>query len=220
MLYAIRLTCSYALLTMATDSGLVKSFMDYINELFETVIVYEHADGKNENIHCHLLVHDENGITADAIKKNASFKALKIGNRQHSFKTKFKDKRTGVTFDMNIENVDKYITYMTKGIYEPKWFQGKWDESDLDELKNKWVSNPKSKTKMQVEAFDKYLNNEHPDLNQLRDPHEWLKRKVLNYIMNKYDGFNGAAAAEFKMLLVTFAWKRGYMASEKSKQYI
>lgn len=220
MIYAIRLTCSYLALTTATDSGLIKSFMDYITEIFATVVVYEHEDGKNENVHCHLFVNDENGITADAIKKSASFKALKIGNRQHSFKTKFKDKQTGVIFDMTMENADKYITYMSKGKYEAKWFQGKWNESDLDELKNKWIAVPKSKTKMQVEAFEKHLNNEHPDLNQLRDPHEWLKRKVLNYIMNKYDGFNGAAAAEFKMLLVTFAWKRGYTASEKSKQYI
>lgn len=205
----------------ASDDGLIQSFICYISNIFDTVLVYEHVGDINEKVHCHLLLYDQVGITSDAIKKSAPFKGLKLGNREHSFKSKFKCKRSNVIYDMTISNAPKYITYMSKGIYDPHYYQGNiWFEPDILKLKEEFVF-IKSKTKLQVEAFDKVLGDQHPIINGLDfDPHEWLKGKVLNYIMSKYDGFNGAAAAEFKMLLVTFAWKRGYSPKERSKQYV
>lgn len=220
-IYAVRLTCSYEKMCESVDDCI--PFIQYIQNHFETVLVYEHVGSVNEKVHCHLLLWDDVGVTSDAIKKSVPFKKLGLGNREHSFKQKFKCKRTKKVYEMTLENADRYITYMSKGEHDPKYWNGRiWNEDDLTKLKGEW-KNVKSKTKILVESFAQYLGAQQPPLpspGMPYDPYTWLKNKVWGYVMAKHDGFDGAAAAEFRMLLVTFMYHRGYIPTDNSKLYI
>lgn len=221
-LYAVRLTCPVTALWEDEE----ESFMQYLNERFETVIVYEHIGTINENVHCHLLLRaNDQAPTADAMRKSSSFKKLNLGSREHSFKQTFKDKQTKQQYDMTDAHCEKYITYMTKGVLDPEYVSvtSKWEWKRCVDLKDGWVI-PKSVTAMKVAAFESYLGTEQPPVDLTSDapnvPYKWLKNKVMSYIMNKYDGFDVTAANECKMLLVTFMWKRGFSWPDKSKQYV
>jgi len=218
--YAVRLTCSSAALWEDEED----SFMQYLNERFETVIVYEHIGTVNENVHCHLLLRaNDQAPTADAMRKSSSFKNLNLGSREHSFKNTFKDKQTKQTYPMTDQNCLRYIVYMSKGILDPEYVSvtSEFDWKRCVSLKDGWVM-PKSKTATQVAAFESYLGTEKPpnDVRDLDLPYKWLKNKVMSYIMNKHDGFDVRAANECKMLLVTFMWKLRFAWPEKSKQYV
>lgn len=220
--FAVRLTCAFDLLDLVYPEC-EGSFLDYLeNRGFETVIVYQHKEAANT--HCHLLLIAETAlISADSIKKSQYFKNLSLGNRQHSFKSKFKDP-TGVIHDISVHNCGKYITYMTKGKLNPEHVSlaGRYTYSECKELKDDWVQHTKSKTFTQVEAFEKHLKGDKWDA--VRDtmvhPYNWLKGKVMSYIMAKYDGFDHCAKNEYCMLLITFSYKYAYDPPEKSKQWI
>lgn len=226
---AVRLTCPVYSLSLPRVNRDVEegengtSFMDYLENLFDTIIVYQHDEAAN--VHCHLLLHSRTEqVTADRIKKSAEFKALQLGHRQHSFKTKYKDP-DGNVHTITEDNCAKYITYMSKGKLNPEFIApgGLYDYSDCKDLKEKWVEYAhESKTKKQVDAFTKHLDGKTWD--SVRDylvhPYNWLKGKVMHYIMAKYDGFDQRAKNEYCMLLITFSYKFAYDPPEKSKQWI
>jgi len=223
-LYAVRLTCSYNAL-WDTEGDELESFIQYCNERFDDVIIYEHVGTVNENVHCHLLLRgDSQSPSTDAIRKSLPFKHLNLGSREHSFKSKFKDKRTNVVFQMTDESVPKYITYMSKGCIAPEYVMSeKWDLKTCLKLAEEWKAPPQSKTAVKVAAFERYLGDERapiPTIGNINPEYGWLKNKVWSYVMNKYDGFDYQAASDFKMLLVTFMYKRGIVADKESKHYI
>jgi len=220
-LYAVRLTCSNNALWDDDET----SFGQYLLERFETVIIYEHVGTVNENVHIHLLLRSEDQApTPDAMRKSEAFKRLNLSSREHSFKSSFKNKQTKEAYPMTDDNCEKYITYMTKGCLDPEFvsFESKWDLKRCLRLRDAWVV-PMSKTATKVAAFAKYLGAEQPPFPSISNPdpaYEWLKNKVWSYVMNKYDGFDVACANEFRMLLITFMFKRGIKAPEKTKHYI
>lgn len=217
-LLAVRLTCSLAKLLEGEED----SFISYLNEKFDTIIVYEHSD-KPMNIHCHLLLcDDDGGITPDAIRKSPAFRRLGLGNRQHSFKSSFKNKQ-GQKIDMTIDNCRKYITYMTKGKIEiPDYHNSGYHVTykECCKLSEDWIAPQINRTQQKVLEFERHLGNDTPPISLTTTSYDWLKKKVWDFVMNKYGGFDHKAAADFKMLFVTFLWKRGYSTPEKSKQYI
>lgn len=133
--YAVRLTFPY--------EGL-KGFFDYVNEKTTHWIAYEHPIPGNIHVHALLL-----GCTVDddtlkyQVKKALDVKTVK--RTQWSFKTTWKCKKTGEVFPVNMEHSPKFITYMSKGIYDPKGFKG-WTQEYIDERKGAWVA-PPSKAK-------------------------------------------------------------------------
>jgi len=217
--FAIRLTIPFA--------KIEGEFLTYLEDNWSTVIVYEHVGTVTEKVHCHLLLVDEKGTEAKAIKVSKSFKAMNlIGNADLSFKTTFKCKATKKKYEMNLESCSKYITYMSKGKIDPSYVSNcsLWNLKECIKLMHEWEDKPKSKTAEKVEAFQRYLGVERPPMPPDKIITDWeyhyLKKKVMHYVMEKYDGFDYGAQAEAKMLLVTFLYKWRVEIPEKQKSYL
>lgn len=115
--------------------------MDFIQELSKKVekcIWYFHPTGKRgPKPHLHALIYDY-PRTAETVR----------GYIQKKFNLNGKEQEFAVSdnYDRGIrmteEFTPKYITYMTKGKYEPVLVKG-YNMLDIDELKAKWIE-PKS----------------------------------------------------------------------------
>lgn len=109
------------------------------------------------------------------------------------------------------EAFEKYITYMSKGIYDPKEFQGRnklFTIEDLNHLKSKWVSKPhfvkssksqeeyndwlkQFKTKLQYRALVEFKD----DIIK-RDPLiQIVKNDAEYYLVSKNYGFHNQHVA-------------------------
>ena len=206
------------------------NLLEYLEQHFDTVIIYEHYGEANDKgrTHCHLLLaHPNEAVTADAIKKSAPFKYLKLkGSEQLSFKSNFKDKKTKQVFPMDVNNIDKYITYMSKGEYDPVSVSIKSirDLKQCEALRKEWVAAPIGKDIQTYKSFDAWLMNQPPmqmpSVTMPDSDYDWLKRNVWTYVMNVHHVFNHRAASDFRMLLVTAQFRRGIKTPEKSKAYI
>jgi len=207
-----------------------QSLIEYLEERFDTVIVYEHYGDANDTgrVHTHmLLAHPTESVTADTIKKSAPFKYLKLkGSEQLSFKTKFKDKKTKQVYPMDADNVARYIIYMSKGQYDPDILSTKsiYDWDSCKELRSRWVAAPIGKDIQTYKNFDAWLNTQpacpQPTREEINPEYPWLKRKVWEFTMALHTVFNQKAASDFRMLLVTAQFRRGINSTEKSKAYI
>lgn len=88
----------------------------------EKVLMYEHTE-RADNLHCHFLLVNVR-VTTENLKQ--AYKKLGLvlkGPGQVSFKTTYK---TGdnVTIEISEPTHARYITYMTKGIYQPQFNKG------------------------------------------------------------------------------------------------
>jgi len=113
MIYAVRLRASYETLRTTVSDWSLRS---------EKILCYEHND-KAENVHCHLLLE---GVydSVDTLKRLMRGHAVDLkGSGQLSFKKDFK-LRDGTKALMTEETIPKYITYMSKGKYDPLFNKG------------------------------------------------------------------------------------------------
>lgn len=130
--YAIRITRSFLVLERAIGAAAL---------LADKALAYEHIGTATEKVHVHLLLV---GVRCDkkTLQKrmNEHFKLTDklTGNGDWSFKTK--DKNYGP-----VEDSVKYITYMTKGKFDPKYNKG-YTQEQLDEAKALWVEPVKAKS--------------------------------------------------------------------------
>ena len=126
---AVRLSASYETLrTTIGDWGLVSKLL----------VAYEHPEP--DNIHCHLLltgVYVTNQNLKDTMRAHGV--PLK-GAGQLSFKESFKCPTTKKVIEINEETWPKYITYMSKGKYEPKYIQG-FSSETVTAYKEAWCVN-------------------------------------------------------------------------------
>lgn len=91
------------------------------------VLVYQHeADDEVSVQHCHFLI-QECSIGEEGLKKRIKPIITLSGNKDWSFVQKEYD-----------GNVERYITYMTKGHLNPVFNQG-YDPEYLEYCKSKWV---------------------------------------------------------------------------------
>lgn len=122
MEHVCRITRSYA--------ELIRVFSNW-TEVSDQVLVYEHPAGisrrtnKTQKEHCHVLIQ---GCTIgdEALKKRIKNIIQLSGNGDWSWSK------------ANYEGKEKYITYMSKGQYQPKYNKG-YDPGELEELRGKWV---------------------------------------------------------------------------------
>lgn len=125
--YAIRIRRSY---------NELERFSEYLNKVSSKWVIYEHPEQGNVHIHGLLL-----GCTATTdTLKNQIKKALNVTtmDKTHwSFKTEYKD--DGQLIKITEDNSGKFITYMSKGKYEPKGFKGYVIEY-LQERVSAWVT--------------------------------------------------------------------------------
>jgi len=141
---AVRLRASY--------ESLVSTVSDW-SLLCKNIICYEHPEPNN--IHCHLLLTDV--YCTDQTLKNTmwSHGVSCKGSGQLSFKDSFKDPKTKLKMEINHETIPKYITYMSKGKYEPKFNRGYEDTHSI--YKGNWVvyhnNSPSELLRLEFEQF-------------------------------------------------------------------
>lgn len=125
--YAVRLRASYEALATTVADWATRS---------GKVLCYEHPE--ENNVHCHFLLY---GVydSVDTLKRDMRTHGIDLkGAGQLSFKTSFKLK-DGTKVDINDETLPKYITYMSKGKYDPKYNKG-YDSEYLQSCKEKWIN--------------------------------------------------------------------------------
>jgi len=148
---AVRLRCPYETLrTTVGDWGLVSKH----------VVVYEHPEPNN--IHCHLLLTGVY-VTTQNLKDTMWEHNVPVkGAGQLSFKETFKCPTTKKVIDITEESWPKYIAYMSKGKYEPKYVQGFSDET-IQSYRALWVDLTTSNPSVQLrKEFERHIQ-EQPD---------------------------------------------------------
>lgn len=125
--YAVRLRASYETLRTTVAAWALRC---------EKVLCYQHED-RAENIHCHLLleaVYD----SVDTLKRDMRQHGIDLkGAGQLSFKTTYKMK-DGTQMIISDATVPTYITYMSKGKYDPSYNKG-YDPEFIAARKAAWV---------------------------------------------------------------------------------
>jgi len=144
---AVRLTASYETLrTTVGEWGLVS----------KNLVVYEHPEP--DNIHCHLLLTGVYVTTQNLKDTMRSHGVPCKGAGQLSFKETFKCPTTKKVLEITEETWPKYISYMSKGKYEPKYSQGFSDET-IQSYRALWVNYTKDPPAHLVYLdFKKYIS--------------------------------------------------------------
>lgn len=143
---AVRITAPFSDL-----SGMVRNWALKADK----VLVYQHDDDK---VHIHVLML---GVSCDKERLKQIAKESRIvggGNEFWSFKTKVKG---GIA--VSPENSDRFITYMSKGKYDPSYNKG-WDVEELARLKAAWVQRSVcAQERLYLEFIDYLLSNKEDD---------------------------------------------------------
>lgn len=134
--YSVRIT-----LPFSDISGTVREWALKVDNL----ACYEHTRDSGANrTHCHLLLMfssvETDGLKA-IMKQTTKSSLMGNGNSFWSFKTKSK-KHGPIT----PETAPKFITYMSKGVFDPKYVKG-YDEEFIEARKAAWETPDEVKTR-------------------------------------------------------------------------
>jgi len=183
--YAVRLRLPYENLRQVVSDWALRS---------QKMVVYEHPE--EGNVHCHALligVYDTTNTLRNVLRKHEV--PLK-GAGQLSFKT------------ADAESAQKFITYMSKGKYDPKYYTG-YDEDYLNSCKSLWVEHRKLSVDETLYAVYEKAVYEHRcqavPFGTITDDN--LKRIAVDVAIAKYKVFNIGARRDAKMLLDTYKYK-------------
>jgi len=187
---AVRLTASFETLrTTVSDWSMVCKYL----------ICYEHPE--ENNVHCHLLltgVYCSDQHLKDVMRDHGV--SLK-GAGQLSFKATYKDQTLDRKVDITDETTPKYITYMSKGKYDPKYNKG-FIESDIERYKSLWVDFTREPPSYLIY---KEFTSKHPDLPN--------KSEVLHaahaYCMIKYKSHTRQCRNEISTLIDDYCYYHG-----------
>lgn len=194
--YAVRLRAPYETLRQTLSDWTSKA---------SKVVAYEHPE--EGNVHCHILlmgVHVTEQNLKDIMKKhNVGLK----GAGQLSFKTTFKNPDK-VIMEINDETSLKFITYMSKGKYEPKFYTG-FSKEVLDDCKSQWVNHRrKSPDEVLYEAFIKYIWAKEVEFGVRITDIKFLKSYALLHAKTKYGVINLGCRRDAAMLWTTYAYEK------------
>jgi len=207
-MYQVRLRASAKeLMTTASDWSLK----------CEKMLMYEHS--KNEkNIHCHFLlvgVYDSTDTLKNCYKKHG---LLLKGAGQVMFAESFKlpDK---TVVRMTAETVPKYITYMSKGQYEPSYNKG-FTTEEIALAKSQWVdhaSDPPSPDTLLREDFSnhlyEYCKSHQIDIDALRIRE--IRSLAVRFSVNLTGGsLNAYARKTASMLYSSYGYNNGMLTAE------
>lgn len=129
--YAVRITRSWSVVERAVVAIALRC---------DKVLAYEHVGSATEKVHIHLILVGVR-CDVDTLKNDMKRNGLATlkGNGEWSFKTK--DKKYGDVTDSPV-----YITYMTKGKYDPKYNKG-YSNEELEQAKASWVEPSRQKSR-------------------------------------------------------------------------
>lgn len=170
----------------------------------ERILAYEHVEtGK---IHSHLLIMGCSQSTEN-LKNIARQNGLSLkGNGEWSFKTGYTDKVGKVKIELTENTKDKYVTYMSKGMYEPYYNKG-YETKYLEDMKKEWVSPDPNKSKDAIvfEGFAKIMSAGGVD----RDlTFAQVAGMARNYSFGRNNGIvNTQALKEAKMICLTYCYR-------------
>lgn len=195
--YAVRLRAPYESLRHVVSAWSLKS---------EKLVCYEHSEPNN--IHIHLLL---KGVydTPDALKKilwktNPEIK----GAGQLSFKTTYKNPQKIVT-DITDETIPKYITYMSKGKYEPAYVAG-YDKTFIHDCKTAWVNHKRSTAEQDwYHNFIKRVKECEEAQSKRVTEIEQIKPIAVAYAIEKHGIINLACRRDMSMLITTYYYEYG-----------
>lgn len=121
--------------------GELLSFLQSVDEKCEKLIVYRHPKEESEREHIHGLCY--NTTLSEKVFREWCNRKLKLEKSNKSYSV-------GTTFGKNIKiseiTYSTYITYMSKGKYDPLYVKG-FPAEDIDELKQQW-NDPKPKNEV------------------------------------------------------------------------
>ena len=145
---AIRLTASYeALMSTVSDWSLVS----------KQLICYEHPEPAN--VHCHLLLTGVYCLDQHLKDIMWSHGVTCKGAGQLSFKASFKTPEKKVV-EISEEAYPKYITYMSKGQYDPKYNKG-FSDDKVTSYKQAWTVYTREPESIQIlHEFTKLVERE------------------------------------------------------------
>lgn len=208
--FAVRIT-----LPFSDISGTVRSWALKADKL----LCYEHDN--TDKLHCHLLMLN---VSVDAERLKQLAKACGVdgkGNQFWSFKTK--SKRTGPVSEATSE---RYITYMTKGQFDPKYVKG-YDMEYLSSLKEAW-SEEEVAVSREEEMYNEFEGvvidycRDHPEhCTQGKWVIHWSKVDVLVSIARRHAFFkasriwNVRTASMAKSFFLTYCMREDIMIDEK-----
>lgn len=210
--YAVRIARSYALVERAVHAIALRC---------DKVLAYEHVGSATEKVHVHLMLVgvrcDEDTLKNDC--KRNGLATLK-GNGDWSFKTK--DKKYG-----DVEDSPKYITYMTKGVHDPKYNKGYTDD-ELKEAKESWVppSKQKSKASKYYYEFELVMPKDLPQPQVIMsggvskvigeyDAFNLVRSRAFAFCMEKFDLQTQACKQTIQMLYRTYCYKHNVRVPER-----
>jgi len=190
---AIRLRASYKELTTTVGDWAL---------LAKRLVCYEHPEP--DNIHCHLLMTDVY-CTDQHLKDLMHDHGVSLkGAGQLSFKSTYKDVNTKENMEITEQTISKYITYMSKGKYEPNYVMG-YDDETIKACKDAWIvykSKPKSfLTYKEFEAVFQATS----DNVSVGD----IKRAAHVYCMTKYHSHTRQCRNEISQLIDDYCYYHG-----------
>lgn len=180
--YAVRITLSYDNLV-----GITNVWREHCDQ----VIAYEHEGSR---VHCHLLLINCK-VTTQRLKQLSG--RSERGNTFWNFK-----KADG--------DMDKYITYMSKGIYEPFFMsnEDKYTWKDTERLKAAWV--PPEAPVVRLKAGDAYKEFEKlislMPIDQ-RNDRTWIKLHAMNYLNQRHTWHSPQFENELRGFCNTFNFR-------------
>jgi hypothetical protein len=129
--------------------------------------------------------------------------ALK-GAGQLSFKTSFKSPDK-VKVDITDETAMKYITYMSKGKYDPKYFT-KYTPEEIKACRDAWVDyKHKSKDEVFYVDFLKHIYETEKILGVKMELSD-IRRYAVNFALRKYSVLNLGCRRDAAMLYSTYCY--------------
>jgi len=166
-------------------------------DMADQIICYEHPSPPASRTHCHLLIINPSHCVRSFKDKSGLPNG---GNSMWSFKPIVK------------EDFGKYITYMSKGIYDFKSnisrIDAMFNTQDLNELKAKWISKPSivKYSKSQQEYYDwlkifktkaQYIALVENKDNLIKDDPliQIVKRDAEHYLIAKNHGYHNQHVA-------------------------
>jgi len=203
--YAVRLRRPYESLRQSISSWALEC---------SKVVAYEHPE--DGNIHCHLLLMGYYG-SKQHLKDVLSGHGQMFTPDQWSFKEKFKAPNINIGITINEETAPGFITYMSKGKYEPKYLKG-YSAELCEAQKNKWVNYNETKPPALLAVGDRKVCDEFEDYmwnlkcntnTTIKDPKE-IRDLAFSWSIARHQGVvNMQSRKMAKMLADTYclAWK-------------
>ena len=165
------------------------------------VVAYEHPE--DGNIHCHLALMGYYG-SKQHLKDVLASHGCTFKPDEWSFKESFKAPGSKTCVPITEDTLPGYITYMSKGKYDPKYLKGVTEEF-CAEQKAKWVDYkqhaPKSADRLLLDEFMAACwkaDNEYGKVTDVKA----IRSKAFSFAIGKMDGVINMQCRKMAKMLV------------------